>query len=125
MASYELKGTVTEVFDTQTIGIKGFKKREFRVREDKEGEWANIVSFLLKKDKCELADSLSEGAKVNVHFNVNGRIWDKGDGSPTRCFVDLDCWKIDLLSKGKQKPLPPPAEPDDDDMSGDPLDVPF
>ena len=109
---YEFTGTVTEVLPTQTFGANGFSKREFRVREDRDSQWANIVGFVLKKEKCTLADSLAEGMKVNVHFNINGRIWDKGDGSPTRCFVDLDCWKIDILSKGQTATaVPTPADP--------------
>lgn len=106
---YEMLGTVTEVFPTQVIGTKGFQKREFRIKQKSEGSWPNFASFVLTKDKCDLGDKLQEGAEVNVHFNINGRIWDKGDGSPTRCFCDLECWKVDILSKGKPS-VPSPAE---------------
>lgn len=109
--SYELEGTVTEVFPTQTVGSKGFQKREFRIREKSDSQWPNIVPFILCKDKCPLADSLSEGTEVKVHFNLSGRIWDKGDGSPTRCFCENQAWKIDIIKKGNTK-VPPPAEPE-------------
>ena len=72
---YEFTGTVTEVFPTQTVGKNGFQKREFRVREKSESQYPNIVPFILTKDKCSLADSLTEGAEVKVHFGLNGRIW--------------------------------------------------
>ncbi len=120
--SYEMTGTVTEVFDTQSVGANGFTKREFRVKEDKESKWPNFVAFTLKKDKCPLADSISEGAKIKVHFNVEGRIWDPDNGKPTRCFIDLVCWKIDILEKGKPA-VPPPAEPDG--FADDTADIPF
>ena len=121
---YEMDGTVTEVFPTQTVGSKGFQKREFRIKEKSDSQWANIVPFILTKDKCTLADSLAEGAEVKVHFNLSGRIWDKGDGSPTRCFCENQCWKVDILKAGK--PVPPPAEPDAS-LGGadDPDDIPF
>ena len=121
-----MTGTVTEVFSTQTFGSKGFQKREFRVREKSDSQWPNIIPFILTKEKCSLADSLSEGMEVTVHFSMSGRIWDKGDGSPTRCFLENQCWKIDILSKGKSE-VPPPADPGDDISSaGDyPDDIPF
>ena len=123
---YEMQGTVTEVFPTQTIGSKGFQKREFRIREKSESNWPNIVAFMLTKDKCSLADSIQEGAEVNVHFNISGRIWDKGDGSPTRCFCENQCWKIDILKKGKPaKPMPDVAEPPSDVDISDNDDLPF
>ena len=119
-------GTVTEVFPTQTVGNKGFQKREFRIKEKSDSQWSNFVPFVLTKDKCTLADSLTEGTEIKVHFNISGRIWDKGDGSPTRCFCENQCWKIDILQKGKPN-VPPPAEPPADfgDVSADPDDIPF
>lgn len=121
---FELIGTVTEIFPTQTYGSKGFQKREFRVREKSDSQYPNIVPFVLVKDKCALADSLSEGAEVKVHFNLSGRIYDKGDGSPTRCYCDNQCWKIDILNPGK--PMPSVADPDDSVIDdGDAADIPF
>lgn len=121
MGKYEMKGTVTEIFPTQTVGRSGFQKREFRIREESESKWANIVPFVLMKDKCSLADSIQEGAEVNIHFNISGRIWDKNDGSPTRCFCENQCWKIDILKKGKPaKQMPTVAEPPSEvDMTDD------
>lgn len=122
--SYEFTGTVTEILPIQTVGKNGFQKREFRVKEKSESQWPNFVPFILMKDKCALADSIAEGAEVTVHFNLSGRIWDKGDGSPTRCFCENQAWKIDILKKGKPA-VPPPLEPDEvatDDFSDD---VPF
>jgi hypothetical protein len=120
---YEFVGTVTEVLPTQEFGSKGFKKREFRVREKSDSQWPNIVPFVLVKDKCSMADSISEGAEVKVHFNLSGRIWDKQDGSPTRCFCENQCWKIDILQQGKPD-VPDVPEPPDGNMDmGD--DMPF
>lgn len=121
---YEMEGTVTEIFPTQTVGTKGFQKREFRIKEKSDSQWANFVPFILCKDKCSLADSLTEGAEVKVHFNLSGRIWDKGDGSPTRCFCENQAWKIDILKRGKPA-VPQPAEPDDSVADSDPDDMPF
>ena len=120
--SYEITGTVTEVFPIQSIGSGGFTKREFRIKEDKDSKWPNFVSFTLKKEKCSLADSLTEGTKVKVHFNIEGRIWDPDNGKPTKCFIDLTCWKIDILEQGKPT-LSQSTEPDND--FDDNTEVPF
>ena len=119
---YEFIGTVTEVLPTQEIGSKGFKKREFRVREQSDSQWPNIVPFILTKDKCSFADSLSEGAQVKVHFALSGRIWDKRDGSATKCFCENLCFKIDIIKKGKPS-VPEAPEPSGDDFGDE--DVPF
>lgn len=121
---YEFIGTVTEIFPTQTFGSKGFQKREFRVKEKSDSQYPNIVPFILVKDKCSLADSLTEGAEVKIHFNLSGRIWAKDDGSPTRCFCENQCWKIDILKQGKPS-VPEPAEPDDEDVMSSGEDLPF
>ena len=123
---YEFTGTVTEVLPTQTFGSKGFQKREFRVKEDGDGKYPNIVPFILMKDKCSLADSLTEGAQVKVHFNISGRLWSKDDSSPTRCFCENQCWKIDILQQGKPQAEISPAEPSDDDLDAAAADdLPF
>lgn len=105
---YEFTGMVTEVFPTQTFGSKGFQKREFRVKEKGDNQWPNIVPFTLVKDKCSLADSISEGTEVTVHFALSGRIWSKDDGSPTRCFCENQCFKIDILNPGRPTVATPP-----------------
>ena len=121
---YEFIGTVTEVFPTQTFGSKGFQKREFRVKEKSDSQYPNIVPFILVKDKCSLADSFTEGAEVKVHFNLSGRIWAKDDNSPTRCFCENQCWKIDILQQGKPN-APEPAEPDEGEVVEGGDDLPF
>lgn len=124
---YEMEGTVTEIFPTQTFGSKGFQKREFRIKEKSDSQWPNFVPFILTKDKCSLADSITEGTEVKVHFNISGRIWDKGDGKPTRCFCENQAWKIDILKKGKPN-VPLPAEPEYDNLGDGGMeddDIPF
>ena len=121
---YEFTGTVTEVFPTQTFGSKGFQKREFRVKEKSDSQYPNIVPFTLTKDKCSLADSLTEGAEVKVHFSLSGRLWSKDDNSPTRCFCENQAWKIDILQQGKPN-VHAPAEPDDDDIVVEDDNLPF
>ena len=121
---YEMIGTVTEVLPTQQVGSKGFSKREFRVREQSDSKWPNIVPFILTKEKCaSIGDSLSEGAEVKVHFSLSGRIWDKGDGQPTRCFCENQCWKVDIISSGKPSPRKQSVAQQDD--FGDGEDLPF
>lgn len=121
---YEFTGTVTEIFPTQTFGSKGFQKREFRVREKSDSQYPNIVPFTLTKDKCSLADSLTEGAEVKVHFSLSGRVWQKDDSTPTRCFCENQVWKIDILQQGKPT-IPTVPEPEVDDGIADDDNLPF
>ena len=117
---YEFAGTVENVLPTQTVGQKGFRKREFWVKEDG-GKFPSVVPFVLKKDKCSLVDGVRKGDRVLVTFALDGRLWEGKQG--TRCFGSLVCVKLQVEgSKARELPViatPPEnvADPvDDGDM---------
>ena len=78
------------------------------------GQYENLNAFELMNDKCNLADSLTEGQEVTVHYNIRSREWNG------RYFTNLIAWKIDGQPQAqvpatpaplpqKQKAFTPPA----------------
>ena len=67
-------GPISHIFDTQSVGAKGFLKREFVVTSEdgKDGEWDEPIKFELVKDRCDVLDHFSVGDRVDVHFLVKG-----------------------------------------------------
>ncbi|MCC5806230.1 MAG: DUF3127 domain-containing protein [Opitutales bacterium] len=84
--AYQLTGTVKAVFDTRTFA-SGFSKREFVVTS--EDKFPQDVAFECLKEKAALLDSVAEGQRVTVHFDINGREYNG------RYFVNLAAWRID------------------------------
>lgn len=113
---YELTGTLFEIYDTVQRSEK-FSVREFIV-ESKEGrdhEFTNYVKFQATNQRTGVLNDMSIGDEVKVHFNIRGSKWEK-DGK-TSFFINLDAWKIDVLSKKEKKNFIQEAElvtPDDD-----------
>ena len=68
------------------------------------GQYENLNAFELMNDKCNLADSLTEGQEVTVHYNIRSREWNG------RYFTNLIAWKIDgqpqAQAPAKPAPLP-------------------
>ena len=110
--SYELTGTVKEIFDTQTFA-SGFNKRAFVVTSEAD-KYPQDIQFECLKERIELVDKLSKGDKVNVSFDINGREWNG------KYFVNLVAWKIEgsgaaAPSGDDEPPLPDPDEAFDDE----------
>ena len=97
--SYQLTGTLTEVFDTQNI-TDTFQKRDIVVETsttDAQGkEYFETIKFQLTQDRCDLVSDFGIGEEITVHFNIKGSKWDKGD-KPVY-FVNLDAWRLESTS---------------------------
>jgi single-strand DNA-binding protein len=110
--SYELKGTVKEIFEEQTF-TSGFNKRAFVVTSEAD-KYPQDIQFECLKERVELVDKLKKGDKVTVSFDVNGREWNG------KYFVNLVAWKIEAGSGSTaagddEPPLPDPDEDFDAD----------
>ncbi len=107
--SYELKGTVKEIFEEQTFN-SGFNKRAFVVTSEAD-KYPQDIQFECLKERVELVGKLSKGDKVTVSFDVNGREWNG------KYFVNLVAWKIEA-GNGSSAPAgddePPLPDPDED-----------
>jgi hypothetical protein len=77
--SFEIEGKLIEKFDTVAINDK-FQKREF-VLETEDNAGGNIytqnIKFQLIQAKCSEIDASNLGEVIRVHFNLQGRKWEK------------------------------------------------
>ena len=113
MNSFELKGTIYYKEETQQVSDK-FKKREFVIEivNEKNSEWNDFVKFQLVNDNCSKIDNAAIGSNVTVHFNINGRKWEK-DGK-TSFFNTITAWKIDIEQSTQQQATSQPTQTEED-----------
>lgn len=90
--AFNITGTLRVKREEQVINDR-FKKREFVLTDDS-SQYPQFISFQLTQDKCSLLDSIKEGEKITVHFNLRGREWKSPQGD-IKYFNTLEAWKID------------------------------
>jgi hypothetical protein len=109
--SFEIEGKLIEKFDTVAINEK-FQKREF-VLETEENAGGNIytqnIKFQLIQAKCSEIDASNIGENIKVHFNLQGRKWEK-DGKVSY-FNSLTAWRVEKAgavgsSQASSEPFP-------------------
>lgn len=71
--------TVLSVGQTQTIGSKGFQKREL-VITDNDAKYPQFRMIEATQDKCVDLDNIRKGDKVTVNFWAGGRQWTNPEG---------------------------------------------
>lgn len=110
----QLTGILHVKKDTQKVS-ESFQKRDFVIKIE-DAEYPQYISLQVKQDKCNALDYYNEGDKIEVHFNINGRRWEK-DGE-VKYFNSLDAWKIIKVSgentKRSQEASAPATEEQDD-----------
>ena len=114
--SYELTGTVKEIFPEQTFA-SGFNKREFVINDGAE-KFPQDIKFECLKERVELVGKLKQGDQVKVSFDINGREWNG------KYFVNLVAWKVETESGAAptSDDQPPPFDPGDEVLDEE---VPF
>ena len=95
MATFETVGVLKLKKDTQVVNEK-FSKREFVVTLDSTTQYPQHVPFQVSQDKCGLLDKFNVGDEIKLHVNLRGNEWND------RYFVNLECWKVELVSAGVQ-----------------------
>jgi hypothetical protein len=107
--SFELEGKLIEKFDTVVVSDK-FQKREF-VLETEENNGGNVytqnIKFQLVQNKCSELDASNVGEVVRVHFNLQGRKWEK-DGKVS-FFNSLGAWRIEKVGSIETLPQSQPS----------------
>jgi len=87
----EVQGKIKMISETQTIGDKGFKKRELVVTTDEQYPQHILIEFV--QDKCEMLNSYKVGQSVTVGLNLRGREWVNPQGE-SKYFNQIQGWKI-------------------------------
>ncbi|PWI29758.1 hypothetical protein DI383_08340 [Flavobacteriaceae bacterium LYZ1037] len=91
----EITGKIKVLFDTQTIGDKGFRKREVVVSTQEQYPQHILVEFI--QDKCDLLDGYVVGQEVKIDLNLRGREWINPEGV-AKYFNAIQGWRIELLN---------------------------
>ncbi len=115
MATYELEGKIKLIDELKTFS-SGFTKREFVVTTE-DDRFPQHIKFECVKDRCSLLDSLKEGQKIKVSFDIRGNEYND------RYFVNLNAWKIEAGGGAGQDGAPAGEEPpfgDDGAFEDDP-----
>lgn len=88
----QLDGTIKQIGQDQTIGDKGFKKRELVLETS--GEYPQKVLIEFVQDKTELLNKFKVNESVTIAINIKGREWKDPNGE-TKYFNTIQGWKID------------------------------
>lgn len=96
--SFTITAPIIHIGKTEQVSDK-FKKRDLVVRID--GRYPQEPKFQVTQDRCDLLDSLNAGDHVKIHFDLNGRAYEK-DGVQM-WFTTLDAWKIEVLGRSSTK----------------------
>lgn len=110
--SYELTGTITEIYETQQVSEK-FSKREF-ICEVPDGAYTNHIKLQLTQDKCSLLDAYAEGQEVKVSFNLSGKPFSKN--GTTMYFTNLQAWRIEAATGTAKQPVAAGNDEADNDL---------
>ena len=89
----EIVGTIYKIQDQQDFA-SGFSKKTIIVQEESD-KYPQEYPIDFIKDKIALADGLSEGDRVSLHCNLQGREWVGHD----KWFLSLSCWKVEELDE--------------------------
>jgi hypothetical protein len=94
--SLKVTGKLISKGEIQTVGQKGFQKREFVIELD-DAKYPQKVKFsLLSEDYTKLIDEYAEGEKIAVDFNLKGNEWNG------KLYNDLVAWRIEAVSLEKR-----------------------
>lgn len=86
--TYEVKGAVKIVGKMETIGNKGFTKRELIVTTPDE-KYPQDLKIDFVKDNCSKLDDINVGDEVTVAVNLRGSEYNG------KYYVSLTGWKIE------------------------------
>jgi len=121
----ELKGTIKHIFDTQTVGSGGFKKREMVLVTDE--RYPQTIKIEFVQEKTALLDHFQPGDDVTVSVDIRGREWVSPEGK-TIYFTSIQGWKIikNEIPTPDDTPSPFPEDTSPDlPFDDEPDDLPF
>lgn len=96
-----ITGKLNKVFDIETVGAKGFQKRDFILLDDSNDKYPQYISIQLTQDRCVMIEDYRIGDTLTVHFNLQGREWISPQGE-TKYFNTIVAWKIEKVNTGSE-----------------------
>lgn len=88
-------GYIYQIGDTESMS-QTFKRRRLVLEIDRGTPYPQFVEFQLTQQKCSILDRMVIGEKVDVSYNLKGRLWNGPDGE--RVYNTLEAWKIEKLA---------------------------
>jgi translation initiation factor IF-3 len=90
----EVQGKIKLIGDTETVGSKGFRKRQLVVTTNE--QYPQLIALEFVQDKVDLLDPLKVGEDVKVHINLRGREWINQEGE-AKYFNTIQGWRIEPI----------------------------
>jgi hypothetical protein len=87
----QLRGNIKLIGETQTVGAKGFQKRELVLTTQEKYPQNILIEFT--QDSCAALDRFSTGNFVEVAIDLRGREWTSPQGE-TKYFNTIRGWKV-------------------------------
>ena len=107
--SFQLTGKYLGCSKVKTVGQNNTQVRSFWLDVTDNPQYPNTPEFGLRGDRIYLPDSIAVGQQITVHFNLNGRKYDKtASGGGKGVINNIDCWKIDIVQT--QSAAAPPSQ---------------
>jgi len=103
-----IQGKVVRVLPTQTVGEKGFQKREIHVEIDSDSKYPQVIGLEAQGEKVTLLDGLNPNDIVSFEINLRGREWSE-QYDVVKVFNTLSIWKVDVKVKATAPTTPAPA----------------
>ena len=93
-----IQGKVIRVLPTQTVGEKGFQKREIHVEIDGDSKYPQVIGLEAQGEKVGLLDGINPGDVASFEINLRGREW-SGQYDVVKVFNTLSIWKVEVKVK--------------------------
>jgi hypothetical protein len=106
----QVRGNIKLIGNTQTIGAKGFQKRDLVLTTQEKYPQSILLEFT--QDNCASLDRFSTGDFVEVDINLKGREWTSPQGE-VKYFNSIVGWKI---QEAKEEVTVESHSPDRDDL---------
>ncbi len=90
-----LEGVIQLIYPTQSIGTRGFQKRELVLKTTEKGRYQEIL-IEFQQAYVDLLDAYQAEDKVTIGIDIKGRKWEQ-PGQPDRYFNTILGWKIESI----------------------------
>ena len=104
----EVSGRLKHIYETQTLGSNGFRKREVVIETDEQYPQTILVEFV--QDKVDVLNQYAEGQSVKISINLKGREWINPQGE-AKYFNSIQGWRMESLGTPNQRQHPPANVP--------------